>query len=175
MPGGNCVDNAFSGTSHPFIETHAMKLPVKTSLALLVLSALLATVPAHAASSLASESSDGISASVGAISNSIKKSSNSSSKATDVAAGDYKIIEVAAADKPGTALLHMQALADSSAEGELTLTVPQTVVELHDLHEGSVVTARLRNYGIEFAAHEAFFLVLKDAYYQELQARPVSL
>ena len=152
-----------------------MTLPVKTSLAFLALSALALALPVHAESSASSAVSDSITTSVGSLSTSIKKSSNSSSKATDVATGEYRITEVAVADKPGTTRVRLQWLADGSLEGELTLLVPQTVVELHDLHEGSIVTARQHAYGVEFATHEAFFLVLKDDWFQELQARPVSL
>lgn len=152
-----------------------MTLSLKTSLATLALCAVATALPAQAESSASSAVSDSIATSVGSISTSIKKSSNSSSKATDVAEGDYKITEVAVADKAGSARVRLQAVADATAEGELFLTLPQTVVDLYGLQEGNLVTATQRTYGVEFAANAAFFLVLKDEWYQELQARPVAM
>ena len=60
--------------------------------------AAAAALPAQAASSAASSASEGLSTSVGSASTSIQKSSNSSSKATGVAAGRYRITDVALAD-----------------------------------------------------------------------------
>jgi hypothetical protein len=138
-----------------------------------------ATLPAHAASSASSASSDGVSASVGSISTSFEKSSDSSSQAKPVAAGDYKVIEVAAAPaRPGTVRLTLQAVADASAEGEFYLYLPQEAAAQGGVAAGQVVTARARAYGLEFAqagTKEAFFLVLDDAWYRELQTKVVTL
>ena len=133
--------------------------------------------PALAASSASSASSDGSSASVGSLSTSIEKSSNSSSKGDKVAEGDYRIIEVAVAERqPGKMRLTLRAL--NPADGEFFLTLPQEAVQQGRLAEGGVVTARAHAYGLQFAAgapREAFFLVLQDAWYQELQTKAVTL
>ena len=133
--------------------------------------------PALAASSASSASSDGSSASVGSLSTSIEKSSNSSSKADKVAEGDYRIIEVAAADQqPGKMRLTLRAL--NPADGEFVLTLPQQAVQQGRLAVGGMVTARAHAYGVQFAAgvpREAFFLVLQDAWYEELRTRAVTL
>ena len=133
--------------------------------------------PVLAASSASSASSEGSSASVGSLSTSIEKSSNSSSKGDKVAEGDYRIIEVAAADRqPGKMRLTLRAL--NPADGEFFLTLPQEAVQQGRLVEGVVVTARQHAYGVQFAAgapREAFFLVLQDAWYQELQTKAVTL
>ena len=133
--------------------------------------------PALAASSASSASSDGSSASVGSLSTSIEKSSNSSSKGDKVAEGDYRIIEVAAAEQqPGKMRLTLRAL--NPADGEFVLTLPQTAVQQGRLAAGGVVTARAHAYGLQFAAgvpREAFFLVLRDEWYPELQTKAVTL
>ena len=132
--------------------------------------------PALAASSASSASSDGSSASVGSLSTSIEKSSNSS-KADKVAEGEYRITQVAAADKqPGKMRLTLRAL--NPADGEFVLTLPQQAVQQGRLAVGGMVTARAHAYGVQFAAgapREAFFLVLQDAWYEELRTRAVTL
>lgn len=136
-----------------------------------------AALPAWAGSSASSASSEGSSASVGSLSTSVEKSSNSSSKDDKVAAGDYRIIEVAdAAARPGVLRLRLQATADAAEE--FFLYVPRATVEQGQLGTGQLITASTRDYGVEFAhtaTQQAFFLVLKDAWYQELQTRPVTL
>ena len=133
--------------------------------------------PALAASSASSASSDGSSASVGSLSTSIEKSSNSSSKGDKVAEGDYRIVQMAAAEQqPGKMRLTLRAL--NPADGEFFLTLPQEAVQQGRLAEGGVVTARAHAYGLQFAAgtpREAFFLVLQDAWYPELQTKAVTL
>ena len=133
--------------------------------------------PALAASSTSSAASDGSSASVGSLSTSIEKSSNSSSKGDKVAEGDYRIIEVAVAERqPGKMRLTLRAL--NPADGEFFLTLPQEAVQQGRLAAGAVVTARAHAYGLQFAAgapREAFFLVLRDEWYQELQTKAVTL
>ncbi len=133
--------------------------------------------PALAGSSASSASSEGSSASVGSLSTSIEKSSKSSSKDDKVAEGDYRIIETAAADtQPGKVRLTLQAV--NAADGEFYLYVPQETVQQGRLATGGLVTARHRAYGVEFTAgapREAFFLVLRDEWYQELQTRVITL
>jgi hypothetical protein len=151
-------------------------LPV-ASLALLMASA---AVPVLASSSVSSEGSSASSTSVGSSSTSVGKSSDSSSgKDKEVAEGDYRVIEVAAAaDQPGKLRVKLQAAADDSVNGELFLTLPPTAVARGQLAQGSVISARNRAYGVEFAAgtkREAFFLVMRDEWFRELDTKPVVL
>jgi len=154
----------------------------KTSLAAAALLLWAATSPALAASSAASSASDSSAASVGSISGSIEKSSNSSSKGTDVSEGDYKVIDVAAvAERPGTVRVKLQPVA-AEADGEFALYLPYDVAERSKLAPGGTVHARQRPYGLEFAqataasaTPQAFFLVMKDDWYRELQSKAVVL
>lgn len=143
------------------------------SLALLMGTAAL---PAWAGSSASSASSEGVSASVGSSSTSVEQSSQSSAGDGKVAAGDYRIIEMAAAEtRPGQIRLHLQAAAGSD---EFFLYVPQATANEGHLSTGQLVTARARSYGLEFAhadTRQAFFLVLEDQWFQELQTQAVTL
>jgi hypothetical protein len=134
-------------------------------------------MPAWAESSVASSASDSISTSVGSISGSIKNSSDGSSRTTDVAAGDYKVIEMAAvAERPGTVRVKLQAVNDARGDGEFFLYVPQDAVDQGRIAAGRIVTAHTRPYGVEFASEatqKAFFLVLADDWYRELKTSPV--
>lgn len=147
----------------------------------LAAAALLSTaagLPVLAASSASSASSEASSTSVGSSSTSFKHSSNSSSKDDKVAAGVYRIVEVAAADGAGLLRLQLQHVAIAGEEGALTLTLPQAAFDQGRLGAGQLVAARHRPYGIEFARadnREAFFLVLDDAWYRELGTHPVTL
>ena len=136
----------------------------------------MAGVPALAASSASSASSEGSSASVGSLSTSVEKSSASSTKDNKVAAGDYRITELAAADaQPGKTRLTLKAV---NGNDEFFLYVPHEAAQQGRLAAGGVVTAKVRDYGVEFAAaatREAFFLVLSDDWHQELRNRPVTL
>jgi hypothetical protein len=146
----------------------------------LALSLAAGALPAVAASSASSEVSGSLSTSVGSLSNSIGKSSDSSSgKDKDVAEGDYRVVEVAAAaDQPGKLRVTLQATADASASGELLLTLPPGAVARGQLASGAVITAKRRAYGLEFAAgaaREPFFLVMRDDWFRELDSKPVTL
>jgi hypothetical protein len=138
-----------------------------------------AAMPAFAASSAASSASESLTTSVGSSSTSIQKSSNSSNKNNDVAAGDYRIVEVATLiERPGVLRMKLQALADPGVDGELFLTLPQVAVEQAGLVAGQTVAAIARTYGTEFAAgsaRQAFYLVLSDDWYRELQIKAVAL
>jgi len=150
----------------------------RTRTAALALLMSAAAGPVLAASSTASSASDSASTSVGSLSTSVGKSSDSSSsKDTKVAAGDYQVIEVAAAtDRPATLRVRLQAVADGSADGELFLYVPLQAVARAPLGRGDLITAHTRPYGVAFErGGEAFFLVLADAQYRELSSRPVTL
>ena len=133
--------------------------------------------PAWAESSVASSASDSVSTSVGSVSDSIKNSSDGSSKATGVAAGDYKVIDMAAvAERPGTVRMKLQAVNDTTSDGEFFLYVPQEAVDQGRVATGRIVTAHARPYGVEFASEatsKAFFLVLADDWYRELKTNPV--
>jgi len=156
--------------------------PAKTLLAAAVSIALSSAWPAMAASSASSASSEGSSASVGSVSTSFGKSSDSSSTTTTAATGDYKIVALAAApDRPGMLRVKLQAVAEGSADAEFYLYLPQAAAEQARLAEGGIVSARQRPYGTEFAYgaegndRQAFFLVLADDWYRELQTRAVQL
>jgi hypothetical protein len=151
----------------------------KPRLAGLALLAGATALPALASGSASSASSEGSSASVGSLSTSIETSSDASSKGGDVAQGDYRIIEVAAAPaRPGTVRVTLQPLAGDGAQGHLFLYVPQATATGAQLAVGERVNARERPYGLEFAHGEplqAFFLVVHDEGARELRTRPVTL
>jgi hypothetical protein len=139
----------------------------------------LVWTPAFAGSSAASSASDSITTSVGSVSGSIQRSSNSSSNATPVAAGDYRIIEVAAVpEQPGTVRLTLQGRSESNAEVGFALLLPQAAFAGSGLGQGGDVTLLARSYGLEFtnaATKEAFYMVVSDDGYRELQTVPVEL
>jgi hypothetical protein len=159
----------------------------------LLCSALVA--PAWAASSASSAASDSVGRILGSFSNSLGRSSDSSTGGEKAAAGDYKVIEVAevfddivpspvvaGAEPTGTAdrlRLKLQAVTDDSPAGAFYLYLPRAAVQQGGVEVGHVVSAKARPYGLEFSAttttREAFFLVLHDDWYQDLQTRVVSL
>ena len=147
-----------------------------TSFALL---SSIGAMPAFAGSSAASSASDAASTSVGQLSNSVGTSSNSSSKATGIAAGDYKVTEVAyLPERPGIVRMQLQALAMPGVDGQIFLYVPAAAAQASRLVQGDSVIARERSYGMEFAngqTKQAFFLAVNDDMFRELQTKPVSL
>ena len=151
----------------------------KPQIAGLALLAGASALPALASGSASSASSEGSSASVGSLSTSIETSSDASSKGDEVAWGDYRIIEMAAAPaRAGTVRVTLQALAAEGAEGRLFLYVPQATAAGAQLAVGERVNARERPYGLEFSRGEplqAFFLVVHDDGARELRTRPVTL
>jgi hypothetical protein len=155
---------------------------LKQSLAAgLLLSAAL-SLPAMAASSTASSASEGASSAASSGSKSLEASSGSSTKDKKVSAGEYKIIEVATAtDRPGMLRVHLQAATASStpdAADAFYLVLPEQAFEKSRLMAGQLVTARQHAYGLEFAnqqSQQAFFLVLSDEWYRELDSRAVTL
>lgn len=138
----------------------------------LVLALLAAAAAPAFAESLASSASLGSSASIGSVSTSLGGSSNASSP-NRTAAGEYRVIDVAAvAEQPGLLRLTLAPLAAGATP--LRLDLPQAVVQQHALAAGQLVAARERPYGLEFAHGEPrapFFLVLDDAWYRELHSR----
>jgi hypothetical protein len=139
-----------------------------------------AGLPAQAGSSASSASSEGSSASVGSVSTSFETSSDSSSKKEKVAAGDYRVIEVAEmADRPGMLRMKLEPVAESAAaDDSFFLYLPAQALAQHPVAAGQLVSARTRPYGVEFAQGDtgrAFYLVLHDAWYRELQSNAVVL
>jgi hypothetical protein len=137
---------------------------------------IVAAVPCRAESFASSASSAG-SASVGSLSDSIHDSSHSSTH--QVAEGDYRIIEVAASDRPGALRLKMQHVARVGDDGAVIyLDVPRPALGDRRAAPGDIIGVRQRPYGYEFAWGDtgvAFFLVLADAWRRELEPRPVRL
>ncbi|HUP06959.1 MAG TPA: hypothetical protein VMU47_07400 [Caldimonas sp.] len=131
------------------------------------------------ADSLASSASSAGSASVGSVSDSFHASSNSSSNDNRKnAEGDYRVDAiVAVAGRPDRVRLELRPLDRPSEEG-FALELPTQALEYVRLAAGSVVNARPRPYGVEFAlapAGEPFYLVLDDDWYRELAAHRVTL
>lgn len=132
--------------------------------------------PVHADSFASSASSAG-SASSASISDSIGGSSNSSSGDRRVAAGDYRVIDVAQAPaKAGTTRLTLRAVA-AGALREFYLDVPDRALARHRLAAGELVKVNERMYGYEFAYVDSrpFFLALQDDWYRELGAQKVAI
>jgi len=143
--------------------------------AYVLLVGILASLPCSAESFASSASSAG-SASVGSLSDSIRDSSGSSKKGK-VDEGDYRITDVAAAERPDTLRLKMQRVARAGDEAAvLYLDVPRPALGDRAAAPGDIVGVRQRPYGYEFAwadTRVAFFLVLAADWQRELEARPV--
>jgi len=142
-----------------------------------------AALPAVATVTSSVSVSDSVSALVGSASDSLQRSSESSVGRRHAAAGEYRIVALAdATGRPGRVQLTLRAAAiegdHDDDRDEWLLLVPAPLVAQHALAAGETVTARPRPYGTEFAAgspRQAFFLVLSDEWYRELDARPVGL
>jgi len=137
------------------------------------------TAPSARADSLASSASSAGSASVGSVSDSFRGSSNSSSNDNKkTAAGDYRVDAiVAVAGRPDRMRLELSPI-DRPTEERFALELPARALEQARLTAGSVVNARPRPYGVEFAlapAGEPFYLVLDDDWYRELAAHRVTI
>jgi hypothetical protein len=140
----------------------------------------IAALPAQADST--SSASSASSTSVGSSSASIEKSSNSSSAKDKVAQGPYTVVEVTAlAEQPDMLRLRLQPVAQA-ATAEFVLLLPRQAAERVQLAVGQVVSAQHRPYGLAFAAvtpegqsGTPFFLVLDDAWFGELQSRPLGV
>jgi type IV secretory pathway TrbL component len=138
--------------------------------------ALACAAPTHATSFTSSASSAG-SASSGSISDSIGASSNSSSDDRRVAAGDYRVIDIAQAPaKPDTTRLTLRAAAGPARE--FTLDVPNRALAERGVNKGELVQDSERVYGFEFAhadTKRSFFLALQDDWYRDLASRKVTI
>ncbi len=167
------------------LHTFSMQHFLKNSLPLLSALALgLVSVPAWADST--SSASSAASTSIGSSSTSVEKSSNSSSTKDKVAQGPYTVVEmVALAQQPDMLRLRLQAVATTlgtSPAGEIVLLLPRQAAERGQLAVGQVVAAEHRPYGVAFATTTAagnaatpFFLVLDDAWFGELESRPLGV
>jgi len=161
----------------------------------LALAACCAAAPALAldlASSTASSASSAGSASVGSVSDSLRSSSQSSAGPRQMAAGEYRVIELAEVQgRPGEVRLTLQAQApdaththtasalatDASRDTQWELRLPRAVAEREGLAPGRLLRAAQQPYGVSFALSEQprpFFLVLADEWQRELPARPVA-
>lgn len=145
-------------------------------LACALLAGMAAALPCSAESFASSASSAG-SASVGSLSDSIHDSSGSSKHT--VAEGDYRIIEVAAAERPDTLRVKMQHVAHANDDGAVIyLDVPRAALSDRVAAPGAIVDVRQRPYGYQFAWADtgvAFFLVLTADWQRDLETRPVRL
>ena len=134
----------------------------------------VAALPCEAESFASSASSAG-SASIGSLSDSIHDSSRSSTH--KVAEGDYRIVDVAPAERPDTLRLKMQAVARADDDAAVIyLDVPRPALKDRAAAPGEIVGVRQRPYGYEFAwadTRVAFFLVLADEWQRELEPRAV--
>jgi hypothetical protein len=148
-----------------------------TAVAMLAAASLATTLPAHADSVASSASSAG-SASSGSVSDSIGSSSNSSNGDKRVAAGQYRVIDVAQAPaKPGVTRMTLRALA-AGGIGEFYLDVPDRALAQRRVQAGETVQVNERVYGYEFAyadTRAAFFLALQDDWYRELGSHQVTI
>ena len=131
------------------------------------------------ADSFASSASSAGSASSGSISTSLNGSSNSSNRNDRIANGAWRIdaVEPLAEleGRPAMVRLSMQA---EQVDQHLTLDLPAAVFDRQNLGRGDLVDVQQRDYGFQFARNDtrtAFFLVLADDWFRELDPRPVTL
>lgn len=140
---------------------------------------LLGIMPALpcAAESFASSASSAGSASVGSLSDSLHDSSGSSTH--EIAQGDYRIVDVAQAERPDTLRMKMQPVARANDDTVVIyLDVPRAALGDRTAAPGDIVGVRQRPYGYEFAWADtgvAFFLVLAADWQRDLDLRPVRL
>lgn len=157
-----------------------MTLPILSRTLCLTLFAAACTAPAQADSFTSSASSAG-SASSASISDSVSGSSNSSSDDDKVAAGQYRVIQIAQApNKADTTRLTLRATdaADAATARSFHLDVPNRALATRTVNAGDVVQVNERVYGYEFAyadTQRPFFLALQDEWYRELGSRKVTI
>jgi len=144
----------------------------------LALAAAACMLPSAHADSVASSASSAGSASSGSISDSIGASSNSSNGDRRVAAGPYRVIDVAQAPaKAATTRVTLRAVAGAAAT-EFWVDVPDRALAERRVGTGDVVQVSERVYGYEFAYGDdkkPFFLALQDDWYRELASRKVTI
>ena len=145
----------------------------------LALAAAACALPSAHADSVASSASSAGSASSGSISDSLGASSNSSNgDRRRVAAGPYRVIDVAQAPaKAATTRVTLRAVAGDAAT-EFWVDVPDRALAERRVGTGDVVQVNERVYGYEFAYGDdkkPFFLALQDDWYRELVSRKVTI
>lgn len=138
------------------------------------------TAPVQADSFTSSASSAG-SASSASISDSISDSFGSSSNSGEekrVAAGEYRVINVAQAPaKPDATRMTLRATAAGPIR-EFYLDVPNRALAERRVNAGELVRVNERVYGYEFAHADdqrPFFLALQDDWYRELGSHKVAI
>jgi type IV secretory pathway TrbL component len=133
--------------------------------------------PVHADSFASSASSAG-SASSASISDSISSSSNSSSGDDRMAAGQYRVIDIAQAPaKPNTTRMTLRAVAGGPGQ-HYHLDVPNRALAQRGVAVGELVQVNERVYGYEFAyadTRRPFFLALQDDWQNDLGSRKVTI
>jgi hypothetical protein len=138
---------------------------------------LVAALPSRAESFASSSASSASSASIGSVSDSLFGASGSLTSA--VAEGDYRIVDVAASERPERLRLKMQPVARAGdAAAVIYLDLPSAALGDRASPRGDVVGVRQRPYGYEFAwadTRVAFFLVLAADWQRELEPRAVQL
>jgi hypothetical protein len=148
-----------------------------SQLACALLVGVVAALPCGAESFASSAASSASSASVGSLSNSLRSSSGASTD--NVAEGDYRVVDVAAAGSPETIRVKMQPLVHAGDDAAVIfLDVPRPALKDRAAAPGDVIGVRQRPYGYEFAwadTRVAFFLVLAPDWRRELEPRPVQL
>ena len=153
-----------------------MTAPFLSRTLCLAVFAAACAVPAQAESFASSASSAG-SASSASISDSISDSSTSSSGDNKVAAGDYRVIDIAQApNKKDTTRLTLRAEAGQART--FFLDVPNRAMDQRQVNAGEVVRVSERVYGYEFAhadTQRPFFLALQDAWHNDLASRKVTI
>ncbi|MFC0253051.1 hypothetical protein [Massilia consociata] len=129
------------------------------------------------ATSFTSSASSAGSASSGSVSDSLGASSDSSGDDRRVAAGAYRVIDVAQAPaKADTTRMTLRAVAGGPVR-EFYLDVPNRALAQRAVHKGELVQVSERVYGYEFAyadTRQSFFLALQDDWYRELASRKVT-
>lgn len=135
-------------------------------------------LPAHADSVASSASSAG-SASSASISDSIGGSSNSSNRDKRVAAGQYRVIDVARAPaKADTTRMTLRAAGEQAGAQAFYLDVPDRALAQRAVNPGELVQVTERVYGYEFGyadTQRPFFLALQNDWYRELGSHPVTI
>lgn len=142
----------------------------------LALLAAACALPAQAGSSTASSASSAGSASSGSVSDSIGASSDSSGDDKKVAAGQYRVIDIAQA--PGKRETTRMTLRAATGAREFTLDVPDRALAQRAVVKGQLVQVNEREYGYEFAhadTRQSFFLALEDGWHRELGSQKVAI
>lgn len=126
------------------------------------------------ASSIASSAADAGSSASDSASSTLETSSKSSSDDDKVAAGNYRITDLATIPEKANRVRITLKAEDTGRD--LTLDLPTTTWAAQQLTLGDLVHAQPHSYGLEFARidnQKPFFLVLNDDWHSELESRPL--